>query len=99
MLEVKHFIKMISEIVIIAETTVSDYSKAITSAKTEILKYFGTSRTEIEDDPSPCMYISGEVTDTDLEHLNHICDSQITLIAVTGEESKFDAIKNHIIKL
>lgn len=82
-----------------ADTTVSDYNKVITSTKIEILKYFGTSRTEIGDDPSPCMWISGEVTDNDLDYLYRICDSQITLLAIIGEEPKFGEIRHHIIKL
>lgn len=87
---------MITDIIIMAETTVSDYAKTITATKMEILKYFGTSRTEIEDDPIPVICVSGEVVPDDINYLHRICD--ITLLAIISEESKRDSIK-HIIKL
>lgn len=85
-------------IVIMAETTVSDYAKTITATKMEILKYFGTIRAEIEDDPSPVICVSGEVVPNDINYLHRICDAHITLLSIVGEESDLDGIE-HIIKL
>jgi hypothetical protein len=85
-------------IVIMTETTVSDYSKTITATKMEILKYFGTIRAEIEDNPSPVICVSGEVVPDDINYLHRICDAHITLLAIISEESNLDGIE-HIIKL